>query len=104
MHMGGGQHRCVIIAGLPCLQSFADMSASQTILFHALGVLTKAMAPIVPFSAEDIVSHLPQCLVDDDHPISAFRDGWIKLPQSTVDQDFENKWNVRQNTFSHWNI
>ena len=72
----------------------------QTVLLHALDTLTKAVAPIAPFTAEDVVEHLPQTLAaaaageEPDEPRTAFRDGWLAPGEDWGDDALAQQWEV----------
>lgn len=69
----------------------------QTVLRHALETLTKGLAPIAPFSAEDIAEHLPKKLrtfsATEQH--SVFQCGWLSPSQEWDDDTLAYQWEVR---------
>ena len=72
--------------------------AAQTVIYHALSLLTKAIAPIAPFTAEDVVEHLPRQLKGPKH--TAFRDGWVAPGEDWRDGPLAAQWAVRCSFFS----
>lgn len=70
--------------------------SAQTVLQHALDMLTKAVAPIAPFTAEDVVEHLPQTLagagMEPDEARTAFRDGWLAPGKDWGDDALAQQW------------
>jgi hypothetical protein len=72
----------------------------QTALFHSLTMLTKAMAPIAPFSAEDITAHLPPSFQQPSSNCGApspIWTSWLCPPPEWRDTQLEAKWKVWQN-------
>lgn len=71
--------------------------AVQTVLQHALETLTKGLAPIAPFAAEDITEHLPVKLrtLSAAGPSSIFQSGWLSPSQEWRDDSLAHQWEVR---------
>ena len=47
----------------------------QTVLYYSLQLMTAALAPIAPHTAEDVWQHLPEA-TDERHAESVFEEGW----------------------------
>ena len=62
--------------------------AVQTVLFHALTALTRLMAPILSFTAEEIWRHLPGPKESESVHLSSFPEE----PLPEVPEDFQKKW------------
>jgi isoleucyl-tRNA synthetase len=63
--------------------------ASQTTLFHILTTLVKLMAPILPFTAEELWRHLPP---DGEREDSVHLSGFPQLDQIYSDTQLHEKW------------
>jgi isoleucyl-tRNA synthetase len=68
--------------------------AAQSALYHALDVLTKALAPIAPFCAEDIAHHRPLTFGSSPDGLSVFQDGWLAPPDAWRDPELEATWQL----------
>ena len=62
--------------------------AVQTVLFHALTALTRLMAPILSFTAEEIWRHLPGPKESESVHLSSFPEE----PLPEVPEEFQKKW------------
>lgn len=62
--------------------------SSQTALYEILQILVKAIAPILPFTAEEIWQHMRGSSQDE----SVHLLDWPQLKNKFIDDELENKW------------
>ena len=65
-----------------------ERRASQAVLYNILISLTKLIAPILSFTAEEIWNHIP-----GDREESVFLSDFPQVTPDFLDPDLENKWN-----------
>ncbi|MCK5695166.1 MAG: class I tRNA ligase family protein, partial [Desulfobacula sp.] len=66
---------------------------AQTVMFIILDAIVKIMAPILPFTADEIYHHMPK---DLDQKESIHLDAMIELNDEWEDKDLADKWeNIR---------
>nr|WP_320192859.1 isoleucine--tRNA ligase [uncultured Desulfobacter sp.] len=66
---------------------------AQTVMFMMLDALVKIMAPILPFTAEEIYTHMP---LGDAKKESVHMEDMVSIDDSLEDRDLASKWeNIR---------
>ncbi|WP_457551152.1 isoleucine--tRNA ligase [Desulfobacula sp.] len=66
---------------------------AQTVMFIILDALVKIMAPILPFTADEIYQHMPK---KSDHKDSIHLDAMVELNKEWEDTNLAEKWeNIR---------
>ena len=66
---------------------------AQTTMYKILDALVRLMAPILPFTAEEVYTHMP---LGDDRKESVHMEGMISLDEGLEDKDLSQKWeNIR---------
>ncbi len=66
---------------------------AQTVMFMILDALVKIMAPILPFTAEEIYTHMP---LGDDRKESVHMEDMISIDDTLEDKELAAKWeNIR---------
>ncbi|MCK5348210.1 MAG: class I tRNA ligase family protein, partial [Desulfobacula sp.] len=66
---------------------------AQSVMFIILDAIVKIMAPILPFTADEIYRHMPQ---NSDHKDSIHLDSMIELNKEWEDEALSEKWeNIR---------
>jgi isoleucyl-tRNA synthetase len=69
----------------------ASRKAAQTVMFHILTSLVKLMAPILPFTAEEIWRHLPS---DEEREESVHLSRFPQLDQNYSNTQLYEKWQI----------
>ncbi|MDR1674147.1 MAG: isoleucine--tRNA ligase, partial [Oscillospiraceae bacterium] len=64
--------------------------AAQTVMYRVLSVLTRLIAPVMSFTAEEIWSEMPHC--SDDNEESVFLNSMPEACCSSADPEFELEW------------
>ncbi|MFO7245196.1 MAG: isoleucine--tRNA ligase [Bacillota bacterium] len=68
-----------------------ERRAAQTVLHALAGALVRMLAPILPFTAEDVWQHLPGALAEAE---SVHLTLWPEVPQQWRDADLARAWDV----------
>jgi len=63
--------------------------SAQTVLYEALVALTKMMAPIISFTAEEVYDHLPTSIKKYE---TIFAERWPKYNEKYINSNLEEKW------------
>lgn len=71
-------------------ENSVERRAAQTVMTEILLTLTKMIAPVLSFTAEEIWEHIPESLKDSD---SVLLSDWYELNDNYINYDLENKWN-----------
>lgn len=64
--------------------------AAQTVMYKVLSAISRLVAPILSFTAEEIWSYIPHS--KDDNTESIFLNEMPKVSDNTVDKKFKEKW------------
>lgn len=67
-----------------------ERRSCQTVMWRLLSTLTKILAPILSFTAEEIWQEMKN--FDPDLPESVFQASWPEKEQDLVDAELERKW------------
>jgi isoleucyl-tRNA synthetase len=67
--------------------SSLERRAAQTVLFRILETLTKLIAPILSFSAEEVWSYIPQ-----KKEVSVHLASWPSQKEDYIDKELEERW------------
>lgn len=62
--------------------------SAQTVMYEILLILTKAIAPILPFTAEEVWQYLNK----DEGDRSIHLSNWPEIKNKYIDEELENKW------------
>ena len=65
-----------------------ERRSAQTVLYHLLVNLTKLMAPILPFTSEEVWKYIQGLRLEE----SIFLASWPKRDEKLVDRELEDKW------------
>jgi len=73
------------------LKKSTERRSAQTAMYFILKAIAKLMAPIIPFTAEEIWKHLPEF---KDKPASIHLSFLPKVNEKWVDNDLKNRWKI----------
>lgn len=62
--------------------------SAQTVLYETVLALTKMMAPILPFTAEEVYDHLDELKIYE----TIFAETWPSYNENYIDKELEEKW------------
>lgn len=62
--------------------------SAQTVMYEILLILTKAIAPVLPFTAEEVWQYLNK----DEESKSVHLSSWPEIKNKYIDEELENKW------------
>lgn len=66
-----------------------ERKSGQTVLYQIIMTLTKLIAPLIPYTAEEVWQHIPKKKND---PFSIHLTDWPRFKQEITDEILEKKW------------
>jgi len=66
-----------------------DRRSAQTVMFHTLNILLRIIAPILPFTSEEIWQYVPSEMKTEE---SVHLTTWLQMPKEGIDKSLDNLW------------